>query len=169
MITANYTQKAYQHPVKPATAQKPQPEKKATIGFKGEEKGHVNPINKQAEVNIAAMQAGISSLALGGIASGLTALATKKIPVIAAIGLGTALLTAIPGIKAAMYKANVNATQHEKEMDVYLKTKSAESTLGSRVEKHVEEAPLDNAVATFQKYNLARKDVNPQVHLFQMM
>ena len=122
--------------------------------------GYENPIQRRTERNLAIL-ASTGGSALVGVVAGLfsTCFMEKghgwKIPT--AVGLAAGLLTLGLTLPSKIYNTKVNAYAREKEMDVFSRQKSAQSSIYEDIDNEVkdEKVSLDDKVSHYATVKMA--------------
>ena len=109
-----------------------------------------NPVNRGTERNLAILTSVGGSALAGGIAGGISTIFFKKgwkAPV--GVGVVTGLLTLALTLPQKLYSTKVNAFARQKEMDVFSRQKSAQSSIYEDINDEIQ----DEKVSLDQKIN----------------
>lgn len=145
-----------------------QPAKKQNaIGFGNQEskKKYENPVSPGMEFFNASIGPAIITtiVGVGSFIAAKTQGAVKHLPTVnkyAGLAAGTAaVITAAITLPSAMYHKSVNLFAKKRELDVYARQKSAETSLSEQIDEKArdKDIKLDDAIGSFAKFNMSRK------------
>lgn len=131
---------------------------KDSVRFTSNNTNYENPVNKGWEYFSAVTGPAIFSVAAGAVAGllakkeGAKGLLNYKTGGIVA---GIAALLTIP---VAIYQRSVSAFAKTKEMDVFAREKSAETSLTEQIDQKArdEDVPLDDAINSYTKFEIGK-------------
>lgn len=138
------------------------------IAFGNAEKSeYKNPVSMKAEYTVATIGSVIGSTIVGTAAGIVAHLAkassaqgqtiSKRFGAIvgAAVGLGTLAITLGP----KLYATSIQGFVKKKEMDVYSREKSAETTLTEKIDEQAksDDVPLNEAIGNYAKFQVGKK------------
>jgi hypothetical protein len=152
----SFNQKRQQSNVNRNAQLNSQPQKD-TVSFSGKKQDYENPVNKGWEYFSAAIGPVITS-AIVGVGAGFLAKAENaKFNNKAGIwGAGIALALTLP---VALYHRSVSAFAKTKEMDVFSRAKSAETSLSEQIDQEArsEDVPLDKSINDYMKFQIGKQ------------
>jgi|GEM_PF-3078899 len=129
---------------------------KDSVSFSGKKEDYENPVSKGWEYFSAAVVPVITS-AIVGAGAGFLAKAenanfNKKA---AAWGAGITLVLTLP---VALYHRSVSAFAKTKEMDVFSRAKSAETSLSEQIDQEArnEDVPLEKSINDYMKFQIGK-------------
>lgn len=120
-----------------------------TTNFRAKQ-DYENPINRNSERNLAILASVGGSVLAGGLAGGLATIFNnkgRKMPI--GVGVAAGLLTLALTLPQKLYSTKVNAFAREKEMDVFSRQKSAQSSIYEDINDEIK----DENVSLDQKIN----------------
>ena len=134
---------------------------KSNIYFKSNNQGkYENPIERKTERNLAILASVGGSTLAGLVAGGATTLfrekgAGWKLPT--AIGVAAGLLTLGLTLPSKIYNTKVNAFAREKEMDVFSRQKSAQSSIYEDIDNEIKDdkVSLDDKISHYATVKMA--------------
>lgn len=129
--------------------------------FKSNSQRYENPVDRSTERNLAVLMSVGGSALVGAVAGGLSTCFDKikatgwKGPV--GIGAAAGLLTLALTLPQKLYSTKVNAFAREKEMDVFSRQKSAQSSIYEDINEEIkdEEVSLDQKINHYSTVKMA--------------
>lgn len=124
-----------------------------TMNFRSQSSEYENPVNRGTERNLAILMSVGGSALAGTVAGGLSTFIPKvkatgwKAPT--AIGVAAGLITLGLTLPQKLYATKVNAFARQKEMDVFSRQKSAQSSIYEDINDEIK----DDNVSLDQKIN----------------
>jgi hypothetical protein len=137
-----------------------------SVCFTSNNNGYENPVSKPMEYFSASVGPVIMSAFAGLGAAALTEKEGSKVfnlfkePIsrnkIGLLAAGVALALTLP---VALYHRSVNAFAKQKEMDVFAREKSAETSLSEQIDAKARDndIPLDDAINSYTKFEIGRQ------------
>lgn len=133
----------------------------AKCNFKSKSQNYENPVNRSTERNLAVLMSVGGSALVGAIAGGASTLFPKikatgwKGPI--GIGAVAGLLTLGLTLPQRLYATKVNAFAREKEMDVFSRQKSAQSSIYEDINDEIndDEVSLDQKINHYSTVKMA--------------
>ena len=129
--------------------------------FRSKSQGYENPVSRGTERNLAILMSVGGSALVGAIAGSLSTCFSKiratgwKGPI--GIGVAAGLLTLGLTLPQRLYATKVNAFAREKEMDVFSRQKSAQSSIYEDINDEIknEEVSLDQKINHYSTVKMA--------------
>jgi len=127
-----------------------------SVSFSQKKEDYQNPVNKGLEYFSASVVPMVTSAAVGlgaGLLSGKEAKEARKFGMI--WGLGALALT----LPVALYHRSVSAFAKTKEMDVFSRAKSAETSLSEQIDQEArsEDVPLEKSINDYMKFQIGKQ------------
>lgn len=127
-----------------------------------------NPVSMKAEYTVATLGSAVGSAVVGAVAgfvahfvktakAGEGAQVSKKFGILVGAGVaaGAFALSIIP----KLYRTSVTGFVKQKEMDVFSREKSAETTLAEKIDAQAknDDVPLSESIGNFAKFQVGKK------------